>query len=220
MPIEVRDAVRVALELLDAEGLDKLTVRRLAAELGVQAPALYWHFSNKRALLDRMTDAMVAPVVAGLPPAGGSWLSWLENAATALHAALLDHRDGARVAIGADLTVAFALGEFAERVVEVLHGAGFPLTDATRAAGVLVHFVLGRAVEDQGRPSPAAEAAAIETIPFPLMARGLRERHAAGATVSDDFGYALAILLAGLRATSPAGHRNDAAPDGQAGTCR
>jgi TetR/AcrR family transcriptional regulator, tetracycline repressor protein len=204
MPIEVRDAVRVALELLDAEGLDRLTVRRLAAELGVKAPALYWHFSSKRALLDHMTDAMVAPVVARLPLAGGSWLSWLEDGAIALHNALLGHRDGARVAIGADLTLARALGEFAERTVEVLHDAGFPLADATRAAGVLVHFVLGRAVEDQARPGPSEEAAAIEAIPFPLMARGMRERHAGGATVAGDFRYALGIVLAGLRATRPA----------------
>ena len=203
MPLEAADAVRVALNLLEDEGLDKLTVRRLATGLGVKAPALYWHFHSKRALLDHMTDAIVAPVVAGLPD-GGPWLKWLEDAASALHAALLAHRDGARVALGADFTTARALGEFAERAVEVLHEAGFPIGEATRAAGVLVHFVLGRAVEDQARPGPSEEAAAIETIPFPLMARGLRERHAAGATVADDFRYALGILLAGLRATCPA----------------
>jgi TetR/AcrR family transcriptional regulator, tetracycline repressor protein len=197
VPIEVRVAVRVALELLEAEGLDKLTVRRLAAELGVKAPALYWHFRSKRALLDHMADVIVAPVVAGLPPIDVPWLRWLEEAASALHAALLGHRDGARVAIGADLTVARALGDFAERTVGVLHAAGFPIADATRAAGVLVHFVLGRAVEDQARPDAAV------SIPFPLMARGMRERHAAGATVADDFRYALGILLAGLDAVRP-----------------
>ncbi|MHA6618940.1 TetR/AcrR family transcriptional regulator C-terminal domain-containing protein [Pseudonocardia sp. DLS-67] len=200
MAIEVRAAVRVALGLLEADGLDRLTVRRLASELGVKAPALYWHFTGKRALLDHMVDAIVAPVVAGLPPADAPWLRWLEEAATALHAALLGRRDGARVAIGADPTVAVALGEFAERAVAVLHGAGFPLADATRAAGVLVHFVLGRAVEDQARPGPTEEAAAISASPFPLMAQGLRERHASGATVADDFRYALGILLAGLEA--------------------
>jgi TetR/AcrR family tetracycline transcriptional repressor len=72
------------------------------------------------------------------------------------------------------------------------------VSDATRAAGVLIHFVLGRAVEDQSRPGQSGETA---TLPFPLMARGLRERHAAGATVTDDFRYALGILLAGLRVT-------------------
>jgi TetR/AcrR family tetracycline transcriptional repressor len=200
VPIEVADAVRVALGLLEDEGLDKLTVRRLATELGVKAPALYWHFSGKRALLDHLTDTMVAPVVAGLPD-GGPWLKWLEDAAFALHTALLAHRDGARVALGADLRTARALGDFAERAVGVLHDAGFPIGDATRAAGVLVHFVLGRAVEDQTRLPPEEEAAVVagESFPFPLMARGLRAR--AGSTAEDDFRYALGIMLAGLRAT-------------------
>ena len=202
MPLEVGDAVRVALELLEDEGLDKLTVRRLATELGVKAPALYWHFRSKRALLDHMTDAIVAPVVAGLPD-GGPWLKWLEDAGFALHKALLAHRDGARVALGADLTTARALGDLAERAVGVLHDAGFPLGEATRAAGVLVHFVLGRAVEDQTRLPPSEEAAVIASpsFPFPLMARGLRER--AGSTVDDDFRYALGVLLAGLDASVP-----------------
>ncbi|MEV4142933.1 TetR/AcrR family transcriptional regulator C-terminal domain-containing protein [Amycolatopsis sp. NPDC049691] len=197
MSLDVDGAVRVALRLLEAEGLDKLTVRRLATELGVKAPALYWHFRSKRALLDHLTDAIVAPVVAGLP-SSGPWLEWLERAGFALHTALLAHRDGARVALGADLTVARALGEFAERAVGVLHEAGFPIGEATRAAGVLVHFVLGRAVEDQTRPAPSEEAAVIESdaFPFPLMARGLRER--AGSTTDDDFRYALGVLLAGL----------------------
>jgi TetR/AcrR family tetracycline transcriptional repressor len=203
MPIEVRDAVQAALALLEADGLDKLTVRRLATELGVKAPALYWHFSSKRALLDHMTDAIVTPVLAQLPPLDTHWLKWLEDAGFALHTALLSHRDGPRIALGADLTVARALGEFAERTVDVLHRAGFPLADATRAAGVLVHFVLGRAVEDQTWPGSSDEAAVISTIPFPLMARGLRERHAAGATVSDNFRYALDILLAGLNTKRP-----------------
>jgi len=83
MPLEVGDAVRVALELLEEEGLDKLTVRRLATGLGVKAPALYWHFRSKRALLDHMTDAIVAPVVAGLP-SSGPWLEWLEGVGFAL----------------------------------------------------------------------------------------------------------------------------------------
>ncbi|MFC5831256.1 TetR/AcrR family transcriptional regulator C-terminal domain-containing protein [Nonomuraea insulae] len=171
--------------------------------LGVKAPALYWHFSSKRALLDHMTDAIVAPVIDRLPPPGTPWLTWLEESALALHAALLSHRDGPRIALGANLMVARALGEFAERTVEVLHRAGFPIADASRAAGVLLHFVLGRAVEDQTRPGGSDEAAAISTMPFPLMARGLRERHASGATAADDFRYALGIVLAGLNAKRP-----------------
>jgi TetR/AcrR family tetracycline transcriptional repressor len=71
------------------------------------------------------------------------------------------------------------------------------------SAGVLVHFVLGRAVEDQTRrpPGEEVEAIAAASFPFPLMARGLRER--GGSTVEDDFRYALGVLLAGLEAVSP-----------------
>src|SRR3569833_3623932 len=123
MPLEVGDAVRVALELLEEEGLDKLTVRRLATGLGVKAPALYWHFRSKRALLDHMTDAIVAPVVAGLPD-GGPWLKWLEDAGFALHKALLAHRDGARVALGADLITARRQSGHAGRGVGGKHREG------------------------------------------------------------------------------------------------
>ena len=55
-----REAViRTALELLNDVGMEGLTTRRLAERLGVQQPALYWHFKNKRALLDALAEAML-----------------------------------------------------------------------------------------------------------------------------------------------------------------
>ncbi len=51
-----REAViRTALELLNDVGMEGLTTRRLAERLGVQQPALYWHFKNKRACVARRT---------------------------------------------------------------------------------------------------------------------------------------------------------------------
>jgi len=56
-----RDAVvAVAFDLVDAEGIDALTIRRLAKELGVSPTALYWHFVDKQALLDAMADQLWA----------------------------------------------------------------------------------------------------------------------------------------------------------------
>src|SRR5262249_31947220 len=57
--LERDGVVRVALRLLDEWGLDGLSLRRLAAELGVKAPALYWYFESKQELLDEMADAML-----------------------------------------------------------------------------------------------------------------------------------------------------------------
>jgi AcrR family transcriptional regulator len=199
--IDKAQATSVAIRLLHEHGLDKLTVRKLATELGVQAPALYWHFDSKRALLDEMTDAIVEPAIESLDYYE-PWSQWLEASLLALREALLAHRDGALVAVGADLTRAVALGTFVERTTAVLHEVGFSLADASRAAGALVHFVVGRAVEEQSRPPAEREVAAIsaDDFPFPTLARALRERHASQATPDDDFRYTLSILLTGLTA--------------------
>src|SRR6185436_18500157 len=54
--------VDTAAALVDAEGLDAVSVRRLAAELGVQGPSLYNHFGTKAAILDAVADAVIARV--------------------------------------------------------------------------------------------------------------------------------------------------------------
>lgn len=216
MAINKEEAAQTALRLLDAQGLDKLTVRRVASELGVQAPALYWHFDGKRALLDQMTDTMLAPSAAALghPEPSEPWWQWLERNLGHLRSALLAHRDGARVASGADVPRAVALGVFVDRITEVLHDVGFDLPNASRAAGALVHFVIGRTVEDQSRPAPAAELDMVtdERFPFPVLGQALRERHAIGGTLDDDFRYSLAIMLSGLRAI-----RNERSPASDSG---
>ena len=59
--------VRAALEVLDDAGIDGVTVRAVAARLGVQAPALYWHVRDKRELLDEMATEIWRQVSAGVP---------------------------------------------------------------------------------------------------------------------------------------------------------
>src|SRR6266545_4694662 len=62
--------IETALLLLDEVGLDGLTVRRLAAELGVQSPSLYWHIRTKQELLDGMADTIVQAAGMGPPRRG------------------------------------------------------------------------------------------------------------------------------------------------------
>ncbi|GAA2054858.1 hypothetical protein GCM10009839_74030 [Catenulispora yoronensis] len=62
-PLLSRDGiVRAALTLVDAEGLDALSTRRLAAELGVSGPSLYNHVATKDELIDAVVDSVVADV--------------------------------------------------------------------------------------------------------------------------------------------------------------
>src|SRR5579884_1834057 len=150
MGIDRDHAVSTALRLLDEDGLDKLSLRRIAGELGVQAPALYWHFDNKRALLDHITDLMIAPALAELdaPDDPAEWAQWLTRTAHVLRRTLLAHRDGPRVALGANLGRAVSLGLIIDRSTAVLHAAGFDLVESSRAAGAFIAFVLGRTAEE------------------------------------------------------------------------
>src|SRR2546429_7416367 len=88
--------VQAAIALLDEEGLDGLTTRRLAARLGVQSPALYWYVRDKDELLDLVADAICAPA---LEPAAAStadpalgWRERLEAAMRGYRAVLRSHR--------------------------------------------------------------------------------------------------------------------------------
>ncbi|KAA9166096.1 TetR family transcriptional regulator [Amycolatopsis acidicola] len=199
MGVDRELAVSVALRLLDEHGLEKLTLRRIAAELNVQAPALYWHFANKRALLDYLTDAMLAGELARLGEPRGVWWEWLESAAHALRRALLAHQDGARVASGADLNRAASLGLLLNSCIEVLHGAGFDYPSAGRGASALLWFVIGRTVEEQSPPSDEDVRELVEAQRLPALVQAIREGYGKAGSAEETFAYSLGIMLTGLR---------------------
>ncbi len=93
--------IAAALKMLDEVGLDAFSVRRLAVELGVRSPALYWHFRNKQDLLDGMADAIVVAAGMGPPRDGESWSEWLTRRARAYRKSVLAHPDGARIVASA-----------------------------------------------------------------------------------------------------------------------
>src|SRR5437764_13074576 len=102
MSLERTVVVHTALVLLNEVGL---TMRRLAERLGVQNPALYWHFKNKQELLNQIATLMLADAFSGLePPASDQdWAEWLAIVAGRFHYVLVSYRDGARVVANADL---------------------------------------------------------------------------------------------------------------------
>ena len=61
-PLTRERALRKAMQLADARGLDELTMRRLAHELGVEAMSLYHHVPNKDAILDGMVDLVFSEI--------------------------------------------------------------------------------------------------------------------------------------------------------------
>ena len=90
MALTQEQVVRGAVDLLAKAGLEALTLRALATELGVSAPTLYWHVRDKRQLLDLMAEALVAQEDRSTAPAHGQpWWDWLAERARVQYLSLI-----------------------------------------------------------------------------------------------------------------------------------
>ena len=76
--------VERALDLLDEVGMDGLSTRRLAAELGVKGPSLYWHFKNMRELFNHMAEALRESALPAPDAFPHDWQAWLADGARGL----------------------------------------------------------------------------------------------------------------------------------------
>jgi TetR/AcrR family tetracycline transcriptional repressor len=154
------DVVDAAVRLLAEVGLEGLTLRRLARDLGVSAPTLYWHVTDKRALLDHVADRLLADQWrAPGPEPGQPWSEWLRERAMGQYRALVAHRDAALVLAGNRPTedsmpaVEVALGTLIE--------AGLSPIDAFWTLLAVGNLVIGSAVEyhaESARAEAATEA--------------------------------------------------------------
>jgi TetR/AcrR family tetracycline transcriptional repressor len=150
------DVVDGAVGLLDAEGLEGLTTRKLGARLNVDGSALYRHFPNKEALLDALADRLVEGIDRPLPE--GSWDEQLAVLARRLREALLAHRDGARVVAGTYVTGPNTR-LVGNAIFEILERAGFPAERAGWIVFALNYYVLGHTIEEQAQAELAASRA-------------------------------------------------------------
>jgi len=155
MPLQRETVARAALRLVDEVGVDGLTMRRLAATLNVQNPALYWHFTNKQELVNCMAEVLVSEALTDLhPPAetDQDWATWLAGCARLVRRMMLAQREGSRILAEADLTLG-SFGSSAELAVQVLHEAGFEPPTALLCVVTMLNYVLGGTFELQAEPS-------------------------------------------------------------------
>jgi AcrR family transcriptional regulator len=82
--------LRTAITLADRDGIDALTMRKLAHELGVEAMSLYYYVANKDELLSGMVDLVASEIE--LPTGGGSWKTDIRRGAISFHDTLARHR--------------------------------------------------------------------------------------------------------------------------------
>jgi AcrR family transcriptional regulator len=89
-PLSKERVLRAAIVFADEHGVEALSMRRLAKELGVEAMSLYNHVANKDEILDGIIDAIVDEIE--LPPGGTDWKTALRQHAISTRDVLLQHR--------------------------------------------------------------------------------------------------------------------------------
>jgi AcrR family transcriptional regulator len=154
-PLDRTRVADTALKLLNEVGLEGLTLRAIAKELDVKAPALYWHFKDKQALLDEMATEMYRRMIDGMEfePAD-TWQERMRKANRGLRAALLAYRDGARVFSGTRFTGADH-GPYLEENLRLFTAAGFSFAETVRANSTAFAYTIGFVIEEQGvQPLP------------------------------------------------------------------
>ncbi|MEV6286529.1 TetR/AcrR family transcriptional regulator C-terminal domain-containing protein [Kribbella sp. NPDC051770] len=190
-----REAVlRAAVVLADREGLKALSMRRLGAELGVEAMTLYHHVPNKDALLDGLVEQLVTPLTP--PDFKESWQQGLRSYAVDLRAALLAHPNlvpliASRPAVtGQNLQVM-------ETALQGLGAAGLKPARALDVLYAVTGFVVGQVVTASDG-DPVDHLSGLDAGDYPLLA----EAAAAGADRDADrrFTFALDALIKGLDA--------------------
>jgi AcrR family transcriptional regulator len=146
--LDREDVVEAAVRVLDAEGLDAVTVRRVALELGVGAASLYAYVDSKDALLDLVVDHVIGETDLTGYPDDRPWQEQTRSLITAMRDALAAHGDVARWTLGR-----IPSGPNALRVMDtglgILRRSG--LSDQVVAyAADLIGLMVGASAYEQG----------------------------------------------------------------------
>ncbi|MER7281311.1 TetR/AcrR family transcriptional regulator [Dactylosporangium sp. NPDC000244] len=161
-PLSAEAVLSTALRLVDRDGLDALSMRRVAQELGTGAASLYAYFANKDELLEQLLDRVVGEIP--LPRADvPDWKAEVKRTCFASRNVFCSHRDLVRVA-RANIPTGLNSLRYTEALLALLRGAGIPdricawamdqmsmviIADAVEQS---IHEELGRRTEAEAEP--------------------------------------------------------------------
>lgn len=204
-----------ALEIADAEGLEALSFRRLAAHFGVTPMALYRYVESKDALLDGVADLVLAELE--LPrPEGGDWRQQLRDVAHSFRERLIAHPAVTSIFLSRPLFTPAAT-RTTEAMLALLRGAGFPPEQAVLHYQQIVRFLLAlvlletgsgpRLSPDERRERARIDRIRLETLPPEQYPNLVEAAPYLGARYDPAvaFDKGLDLLLEGLERSRPGG---------------
>jgi len=158
-PLDRGSIAAAALELIDTEGLDNLSMRRLGAALGVEAMAIYHHFESKGELLDAIVDLFVEEVEPVLLQPGEP-LARLRACFDAVRGIAITHPRAFWVLPARRFRTPRAL-QFYERLLRTFHEAGFDAAMSARFYRLAVGFAIGAGMAEIGSRAQQPDATPI-----------------------------------------------------------
>lgn len=191
-----------ALELIDREGLQALSMRRLADVLGVGTMTLYGYFRSKDELLDAVMDVSIVDQSA--LAARGSWRDRASALAREVRANLEQHPALVQIRLSRPLTRPRQFN-WTEAVLRALVDSGLPREEAARAFRTLFTYVFGyvafspTAAAGESRAGLRAALASLPPDDYPLLTSMVDDAVAAAAG-DEQFDHGLEILLDGIEA--------------------
>lgn len=195
-----------AVELIDADGVEKLSMRRLGDALGIEAMSLYHHFPNKDAILDAVVERIVAESEPIVPPAGADWKEMMRSGPTNARRVLDFHPKAAGLFFGRQFGTVSSL-QMLEIPLSILYSAGFRGQELVDAAHAIFAYISGWFILTAGQggswsgPDDDAIAAAPDAVPLATsLVPQLRDW-------SRGFEEGLDVLLEGLDAKHRAAQR-------------
>jgi AcrR family transcriptional regulator len=205
-PLSRDRVLRAALDLADRDGFEACTMRKLGAQLGVEAMSLYRYVASKEDLLSGLVDLVFAEVEVD-EPGTTEWRTAMRERARSHRAAMRRHPWAIGVMEGR-LQPGPASLRVHDATLGVLREAGFPFRAAVHANSVLDAYVYGFALQERGLPARADGATAEvmraqarhvpEMRDFPYLVEAMREFADASYDYDAEVVFGLDLILDGI----------------------
>lgn len=207
-PLSRERILQAAVDLANREGLGALTMRRLGAELGVEAMSLYKHVANKEEILDGIVELVVAEI--DIPSEGADWKEAMRQRAVSARQVLSRHS----WAIGL-LESRSSMGPTALRYLNAILGslraAGFSIENAAHAFWLLDSYIYGQVIQETSLPFSTSEemTESTESIldqdtinEYPHLVEIGEHAMSHHYSIDNEFEYGLDLILDALERTT------------------
>jgi len=203
-PLTKGRVLDAAVALADRKGLGAVTMRRLGAELGFEAMALYKHIANKEEILDGMVELVIGEIE--IPAEGADWKEAMRRRAISAREVLGKHSWAIGLLEARDSSGPAVL-RYLNGVLGSLRSAGFSIENAAHAFSLLDSYVYGQVIQETNMPLSTSEETTESASPtldhttmseYPHLVAMYEHATTFGYTFDGEFEFGLDLILEGL----------------------